>query len=435
MPFVKIIIPKMGESVMEATIIKWLKNEGDLVEKEESIVQIATDKVDSEIVSPFSGILKKIFSQQGSITKIGQIIATIDTDDEVEDNLLFQENIVDNNFELKIIEDKNLQKFKLNKSISTDFKNLENKQNRFYSPLIRNIAQDSTLSKEELDSIPATAKNNRISKSDIQLFLKHKSLDNSNTTDCIIKKNIDDYTINAHDTIIELDRVRLLIGEKMVEAKRIIPHVTSFIEADVTEIVKWRNLYKKTFEEQNNIKLTFTPIFIKAIALALEDMPEINAHFVENKLILKNQVNIGLAVALPNGNLIVPVIKNANKLNLLNMTHCITDLANRARLYQLTPSDITDATYTVSNIGTFGNTMGTPIVSPPQIAVLALGAIIKKPAVVCSLNGDTIEIRHLMFLSHSYDHRVVDGALGGGFSKKVASYLENFSSWINEYEK
>lgn len=433
MPFVKITIPKMGESVMEATIIKWLKKEGDLVEKEESIVQIATDKVDSEIVSPFSGILKKIFSQQGAISKIGQIIATIDTEDEVEDNLLFQENVVENNLEFKIIEEKKTQKFKLNENISAELISLKNKQNRFYSPLIRNIAQDSMLSIEELDSIPATAKNNRISKSDIRLFLQHKSLNRTNNTDCILK-NTDNYTINANDTVIELDRIRLLIGEKMLEAKRTIPHVTSFIEADVTKIVEWRNLHKKTFEEQHNVKLTFTPIFIKAITLALQDMPEINAHFVENRLIIKNQINIGLAVALPNGNLIVPVIKNANKLNLLNMTRCIVDLANRARLYQLNPSDITDATYTVSNIGTFGNTMGTPIVSPPQIAVLALGAIIKKPTVVSSLNGDKIEIRHLMFLSHSYDHRVVDGALGGGFSKKVASYLENFPQWINDYK-
>jgi 2-oxoglutarate dehydrogenase E2 component (dihydrolipoamide succinyltransferase) len=414
----------MGESVMEVSVLKWLKQEGDTVKEGESVVQIATDKVDSDIIAPFSGVLKKILISSGSVARVGECIAHVNTEELVDSAFLVQNPIVDFKSSLS-----------RNKQVLSDVNINENLRNnrviaglsykRFYSPLVRNIARRAGLSEAELNSIPATAKENRVSKDDIALYLSHR-IEASNLSD----SEFANCTINTDDKVIELDRVRQLIAKRMVMSNQSVPHVTSFIEVDVTDIVNWRNTNKVSFEAEYGIKLTFTSIFIKAIAIVLEEYPQLNAYFLHNKFIQKHQINMGLAVALPDGNLIVPVIHNANKLSISEIAVAVADLSYRARCQKLELHETIGATYTISNIGTFGNLMGTPIIMQPQVAVMALGSILKKPAVVASTEGDTIAVRHLMFLSHSYDHRVIDGALGGGFVQRVAILLENFLEWV-----
>ena len=427
----KVELPKMGESVAEATITTWLKSVGDTIEEDEPIVEIATDKVDSEVPAPCSGILKEVLFNEGDVVAVGSIFAVIDSDVSTENtsnNIPYEPTISKEDIEEKVKQEileplTNLSKIE----IKNDFKNSTN----FYSPLVKSIASKEGISIEELEIINGTGSNQRVTKKDILNYVR--SGKKTKTIDPIVKINkpINSTqkpvkTISGQDEIIQMDRMRKLIADHMVNSVNTAPHVTSFVEADVTNMVLWRNKTKKEFLEKEGERLTFTPIFIEAIAKALRDYPLVNSSIDGDNIIIKSNINIGMATALPSGNLIVPVIKNADQLNLVGLAKTVNDLANRAKLSQLKPDDISGGTYTVSNVGTFGNVMGTPIINQPQSGILALGAIKKKPAVIESESGDLIGIRHMMFLSHSYDHRNIDGALGGQFVRKVADYLENF---------
>ena len=427
----KVELPKMGESVAEATITTWLKSVGDTIEEDEPIVEIATDKVDSEVPAPCSGILKEVLFNEGDVVAVGSIFAVIDSDvssENTSNNIPYEPTISKEDIEEKVKQEileplTNLSKIE----IKNDFKN----STKFYSPLVKSIASKEGISIEELEIINGTGSNQRVTKKDILNYVR--SGKKTKTIDPIVKINkpINSTqkpvkTISGQDEIIQMDRMRKLIADHMVNSVNTAPHVTSFVEADVTNMVLWRNKTKKEFLEKEGERLTFTPIFIEAIAKALRDYPLVNSSIDGDNIIIKSNINIGMATALPSGNLIVPVIKNADQLNLVGLAKTVNDLANRAKLSQLKPDDISGGTYTVSNVGTFGNVMGTPIINQPQSGILALGAIKKKPAVIESESGDLIGIRHMMFLSHSYDHRNIDGALGGQFVRKVADYLENF---------
>ena len=427
----KVELPKMGESVAEATITTWLKSVGDTIEEDEPIVEIATDKVDSEVPAPCSGILKEVLFNEGDVVAVGSIFAVIDSDvssEKTSNNIPYEPTISKEDIEEKVKQEileplTNSSKIE----IKNDFKN----STKFYSPLVKSIASKEGISIEELEIINGTGSNQRVTKKDILNYVR--SGKKTKTIDPIVKINkpINSTqkpvkTISGQDEIIQMDRMRKLIADHMVNSVNTAPHVTSFVEADVTNMVLWRNKTKKEFLEKEGERLTFTPIFIEAIAKALRDYPLVNSSIDGDNIIIKSNINIGMATALPSGNLIVPVIKNADQLNLVGLAKTVNDLANRAKLSQLKPDDISGGTYTVSNVGTFGNVMGTPIINQPQSGILALGAIKKKPAVIESESGDLIGIRHMMFLSHSYDHRNIDGALGGQFVRKVADYLENF---------
>ena len=427
----KVELPKMGESVAEATITTWLKSVGDTIEEDEPIVEIATDKVDSEVPAPCSGILKEVLFNEGDVVAVGSIFAVIDSDvssENTSNNIPYEPTISKKDIEEKVKQEileplTNSSKIE----IKNDFKN----STKFYSPLVKSIASKEGISIEELEIINGTGSNQRVTKKDILNYVS--SGKKIKTIDPIVKINkpINSTqkpvkTISGQDEIIQMDRMRKLIADHMVNSVNTAPHVTSFVEADVTNMVLWRNKTKKEFLEKEGERLTFTPIFIEAIAKALRDYPLVNSSIDGDNIIIKSNINIGMATALPSGNLIVPVIKNADQLNLVGLAKTVNDLANRAKLSQLKPDDISGGTYTVSNVGTFGNVMGTPIINQPQSGILALGAIKKKPAVIESESGDLIGIRHMMFLSHSYDHRNIDGALGGQFVRKVADYLENF---------
>ena len=427
----KVELPKMGESVAEATITTWLKSVGDTIEEDEPIVEIATDKVDSEVPAPCSGILKEVLFNEGDVVAVGSIFAVIDSDVSTENtsnNIPYEPTISKEDIEEKVKQEILEPLINLSKiEIKNDFKNSTN----FYSPLVKSIASKEGISIEELEIINGTGSNQRVTKKDILNYVR--SGKKTKTIDPIVKINkpINSTqkpvkTISGQDEIIQMDRMRKLIADHMVNSVNTAPHVTSFVEADVTNMVLWRNKTKKEFLEKEGERLTFTPIFIEAIAKALRDYPLVNSSIDGDNIIIKSNINIGMATALPSGNLIVPVIKNADQLNLVGLAKTVNDLANRAKLSQLKPDDISGGTYTVSNVGTFGNVMGTPIINQPQSGILALGAIKKKPAVIESESGDLIGIRHMMFLSHSYDHRNIDGALGGQFVRKVADYLENF---------
>ena len=426
----KVELPKMGESVAEATITTWLKAVGDSVEEDEPIVEIATDKVDSEVPAPCSGTVKEILFNEGDVVEVGAVFAIIDSELNMVTDEVEQPKTESSNDEFledgdKTIEKEILQPIEnsINNNSEINFKN----SSKFYSPLVKSIAKKENISIQELDTIVGSGANQRVTKSDILNYLNNRSGSRNNmekeVTKTIHKQSI---SINGDDEIIAMDRMRKMIADHMVNSVHTAPHVTSFVEADVTNLVNWRKKVKKSFEEKEGEKLTFTPIFIEAIAKALRDFPEVNSSIDGDNIIIKSNINIGMATALPSGNLIVPVIKNADQLNLVGLAKSVNDLANRAKLGQLKPDEISGGTYTVSNVGTFGNVMGTPIINQPQSAILALGAIKKKPAVIETESGDLIGIRHLMFLSHSYDHRNVDGALGGMFVRKVADYLENF---------
>ena len=426
----KVELPKMGESVAEATITTWLKAVGDSIEEDEPIVEIATDKVDSEVPAPCSGTVKEILFNEGDVVEVGAVFAIIDSELNMVTDEVEQPKTESSNDEFledgdKTIEKEILQPIEnsINNNSEINFKN----SSKFYSPLVKSIAKKENISIQELDTIVGSGANQRVTKSDILNYLNNRIGSRNNmgkeVTKTIHKQSI---SINGDDEIIAMDRMRKMIADHMVNSVHTAPHVTSFVEADVTNLVNWRKNVKKSFEEKEGEKLTFTPIFIEAIAKALRDFPEVNSSIDGDNIIIKSNINIGMATALPSGNLIVPVIKNADQLNLVGLAKSVNDLANRAKLGQLKPDEISGGTYTVSNVGTFGNVMGTPIINQPQSAILALGAIKKKPAVIETESGDLIGIRHLMFLSHSYDHRNVDGALGGMFVRKVADYLENF---------
>ena len=424
----KVELPKMGESVAEATITTWLKSVGDKIEEDEPIVEIATDKVDSEVPSPCSGILKEALFNEGDVVQVGSIFAVIETDQNV------GTEIDDEKVELSEMEVESEILKPLEKEVSEQII-VANTSDRFYSPLVKSIAKKEKINQDELDQITGSGANGRVTKKDMLNYLDNKT---NQTPISPIKQekpkpqtptviSTTSTVQNGEGEIIEMDRMRKMIADHMVHSVHTAPHVTSFVEADVTNLVLWRNKYKKEFENREGEKLTYTPIFIEAVAKALRDFPMVNSSIDGDKIIVKNNINIGMATALPSGNLIVPVINHADQLNLVGLAKKVNDLALRARNNQLKPDEISGGTYTISNVGTFGNVMGTPIINQPQSAILALGAIRKKPAVIESPTGDLIGIRHMMFLSHSYDHRNVDGALGGQFVRKVADYLENFN--------
>jgi len=432
----ELIMPKMGESIMEATILKWNKKPGDSIALDENVLEIATDKVDSEIPSPVAGVLTQIFFNENDVVPIGKVIAIIETNQEGGQ----KSAPIEEKPKAEPIPQPSAQP-QQTPQISTS---IENNSNRFYSPLVRTIAQTEGISQAELDKIPGSGQDGRVTKTDIMLYLENRksapiaeapSVKVESPKVEIIQDNTppaakETQTINVADNIeiIEMDRMRKLIADHMVMSKHTSPHVTSFVEVDVTEIVQWRNKIKKSFEQKYNQNITFTPLFIQAVVKALQDYPMINVSVEGNKIIKKKDMNIGMAAALPSGNLIVPVIKNADTLNLIGLTKAVNDFASRAREQKLKPEEIQGGTFTITNVGTFGNVMGTPIINQPQVAILATGAIKKKPAVIETTYGDVIAIRHMMFLSLSYDHRVVDGALGGSFLRKIADYLESFDT-------
>ena len=441
---VQLIMPKMGESVAEATILKWLKNVGDKVEADESILEIATDKVDSEIPSPAGGILAQRLFEEGAVVAVGTVIAVISTEAEAK---VSQTPTAPDNGRTSIPSPSKISstpqvpslEFIPTKSGEKGFRDeaIRSSSNGgiFFSPLVKNIAKQEGVSVAELETIPGTGMNQRVTKNDLLNHLtKRKQQPVASPSPAPQKKEfpqtppapvyVPSPTENVE--IVEMDRMRKLIAEHMVMSKHTSPHVTSFVEADVTNIVMWRDKMKGEFEKREKEKLTFTPIFIDAIVRAIKDFPMVNVSVNGTQIIVKKDINIGMAAALPSGNLIVPVIKRADFLNLLGLTKTVNDLANRARGNKLMPDEIQGGTFTVTNVGTFGNLMGTPIINQPQVAIMATGAIKKKPVVIENPEGDTIGIRSMMFLSLSYDHRVVDGALGGSFLRRVADYLEQF---------
>lgn len=430
----KLLLPSMGEGVMEATIISWLFAEGDMVSEDDSVVEIATDKVDSDVPTPVSGKISKILKQKDEVAKVGEAIAIIETDSagsgdqSSQQQELPTEKVVNNSPQPTEQELKELQSA-LDKGEPTQYFG-----ERYLSPLVKSIAQQEKISEAELNTIKGSGLENRITKEDILDFVKNRSAQpvapaaTQSQPAAEAPKTAPAATITSAegDEIIPMDRVRKIIADAMVTSKRTSPHVTSFIETDVTNVVKWRAKNKAAFEKREGEKLTFMPIFVRAVVRAIQDFPMINVSVDGDNIIKKKNINIGMATALPDGNLIVPVIKNADQLSLSGLAKAINDLANRARNKKLRPEDTQGATYTISNVGSFGNLMGTPIIPQPQVAILAVGAIVKKPAVISTKEGDFIGIRELMFMSHSYDHRVVDGSLGGMFLKHVHDYLENW---------
>ncbi|MBK6574117.1 MAG: 2-oxo acid dehydrogenase subunit E2 [Saprospiraceae bacterium] len=430
---VELIMPKMGESIMEATILKWVKKEGDSVGLDETILEIATDKVDSEIPSPSKGVIGKILFKENDVVPIGAVIAYIETDASA---------VAATPPAAPATESAPAPAAPVTTSpapvVSTPVVSAEpikSGEDRFYSPLVKSIAKEENISQAQLDQITGSGLGGRVTKRDIMEFIsqgKPSTLSAATATPVVTqtpaatKPQPPAVSIGGNVEIIEMDRMRKLIADHMVMSKSVSPHVTSFVEIDMTPAVLWRDKVKDSFQKKYGQKITFTPIFVEAVAKAIKDFPMINISVEGTRIIKKNDINIGMAAALPSGNLIVPVIKNADRLNLVGLTYAVNDLADRSRQNKLKPEEIQDGTFTITNVGGFGNIMGTPIINQPQVAILATGAIKKKPAVIETPTGDTIGIRHMMFLSLSYDHRVVDGSLGGKFLRKVGDYLEQF---------
>ena len=423
---VELIMPKMGESVAEATVIKWLKNVGDTIEMDESVLEIATDKVDSEIPSSIEGVLVKQLFKEDDVVLVGQAVAIIDTNaDATEiDETPVAKIEVEPSEELVKIEEI------IEETIETTSIPKSSDSNKFFSPLVRSIAQKEGISGAELESISGSGKNGRVTKKDILAYLSKRSTAPAAThkTSTVSTAQITPPSIPVMegDEIIEMDRMRKMISDHMVMSKHVSPHVTSFVEADVTNIVNWRNKVKDEFLKREGEKITFTPIFVDAVVKAIKDFPMINVSVDGTNIIKRKHINVGMAAALPSGNLIVPVIKDADQKNMMGLTKTVNDLANRARSNNLKPDEISGGTFTLTNVGGFGNVMGTPIINQPQVAIMAVGSIVKKPAVIETEMGDVIAIRHKMFCSLSYDHRVVDGSLGGMFLRRFADYLEGF---------
>ncbi|MCR9014682.1 dihydrolipoamide acetyltransferase family protein [Aquiflexum gelatinilyticum] len=427
---VEMLMPKMGESIIEGTILTWLKKEGDFIEQDESVLEVATDKVDTEVPATHAGILKKILVKVGEVVAVGAPIAIIESTAQASE-LSQNEEKTQTSPKEELLAAAPAQTTAVISSYSQG--EPQSGDDRFYSPLVLSIAKEENISKSELVSISGTGKDGRVTKQDILLYLKNRKEGNIGISNLsvsgvqpVLTSPRVEMSISAQDEIIEMDRMRKMIAQRMVDSRRISAHVTSFVEADVTNIVLWRNKVKDQYKKKEGEGLTFTPFFIEAVAKAIKDFPMINISVDGEKIIKRKDINIGVAVALPSGNLIVPVVRNADQLNLIGLSKKINDIANRARLNKLSPDELSGGTFTVSNVGSFGNVMGTPIIMQPQVAILAVGAIQKKPAVVETPTGDVIAIRHKMFLSHSYDHRVVDGSLGGIFVRRVADYLEAF---------
>ncbi|MBP9079636.1 MAG: 2-oxo acid dehydrogenase subunit E2 [Flavobacteriales bacterium] len=438
---IEILLPKMGESVAEATIIKWLKNDGDRVQADEPLVEIATDKVDSEVPAPQDGIFLKRLVQENDVVQVGQPIALLGT------------AAGDNARPAAVAQPLPAAAPQAQAAAAPVAKAVQEEgpvartgpSGKFYSPLVRNIAQSEGVSLSELEALEGTGQGGRVTKQDLLDYLPRRTGEAQAppAAPAVVEVPVQsvpvapapkaapaapaapaEVKLGPGDELIEMDRMRKLIADHMVMSKRTSPHVTSFVEADVTNLVLWRNKVKAAFEKREGEKITFTPVFILALAQAIKEMPLINVQVHGDKIVKKKDINIGMAAALPSGNLIVPVVRNADRLNLVGLTKTVNDLANRARQNKLSADEISGGTYTLTNVGTFGNVLGTPIINQPQVAIMAAGAIRKQPAVLETEAGDVIAIRHMMYLSHSYDHRVVDGALGGKFVRRVADILE-----------
>jgi len=475
----QLLLPKMGESVAEATIIKWSKAVGDMIETDETVMEIATDKVDSEVPSPVSGKLLEQLCSENEVVQVGSVIAIIDTGGEEEKSevaapVAVEAPVAEPGPVAEVIEETvaaaenipGIEQLKAKPIVAQEIIEGNRSSGRFYSPLVKNIAAQEGFTLEELDQIPGTGAEGRLTKDDLLNYIQNPAAYKAVNAqpkpveqpkeepkvieiapepvqpepvkhEPVVQKPVEQapqpepkpapaVSVSGGDEIIEMDRMRRLIADHMVMSKQTSPHVTSFIEADVTNVVQWRDKVKNTFEKKEGEKITFTPIFIEAVARAIRDFPLVNVSVSGNQIIKKANINIGMATALPSGNLIVPVIKKADELNLVGLTKAVNDLANRARNNKLLPDEVKDGTFTITNVGSFGNVMGTPIINQPQVAILAVGAIKKKPAVIETPQGDMIAIRHMMFLSLSYDHRVVDGALGGTFLRRIADYLEKW---------
>jgi len=432
---VELIMPKMGESIIEATILNWVKKEGDQVSVDDTILEIATDKVDSEIPSPVDGKILKIFFKENDVVEIGKVIAIIGTEGESE--VASTPSVAEEPVKASpapAVEKPAVQQKPIAQPAASTGGSQAVRSDRFYSPLVKNIASKEGISQSELDAMPGTGKDGRVTKKDILGYIKGGRQQAAPAVSAApVSQPVAAATAapvsappKGNVEIIEMDRMRKMIADHMVRSKHTSPHVTSFVEVDVTNLVNWRNRIKKGYQEKYGEKITFTPLFIEACVKGLKDYPMVNVSVDGDRIIKKNDINIGMAAALPSGNLIVPVIHNADHLNLVGLTSKVNDLAQRARANKLKPEDIQNGTFTMTNVGTFGNTMGTPIINQPQVAIIATGSIKKKPAVLETEHGDVIAIRHMMYLSLSYDHRVVDGFLGGSYLRKVGDYLEQF---------
>jgi 2-oxoglutarate dehydrogenase E2 component (dihydrolipoamide succinyltransferase) len=451
---VELVMPKMGESIIEATILKWHKKVGDRVEQDETILEIATDKVDSEVPSPVSGVISALLFEENAVVAVGQVIAFIATEVEIEGEStpsvptpkmdMPAEPISQNGSAATTTPLSGVPIASKTATISavaipTALPKASD-GGRFYSPLVRTIAKQEGISVAELEAIEGSGESGRVTKSDILNFVDHKksvgtTIANVSTGSLLRPSQFDStlattaqatVSVSGDVEIIEMDRMRQVIAKHMMDSLQISAHVTSFVEADVTNIVNWRNRIKGDFQKKHGENITFTPVFIEAVCKALRDYPLVNSSVKGTQILVKKDLNIGMAAALPSGNLIVPVIKNADTLNLVGLSKVVNDLANRARNNKLKPEETQGGTFTLTNVGGFGNIMGTPIINQPQVAIMATGVIKKKPAVLETEFGDVIAIRHMMFLSLSYDHRIVDGSLGGAFLRRVADYLEQF---------
>ncbi len=454
MATVDLVMPKMGESIMEATILKWHKQPGDAIKMDETLLEIATDKVDSEIPSTTAGVLQEILFNVNDVVPVGTVIARIKTNVEEGTSYKAQDTRHKEQEEAMVEEEKNIPRLPVGQEYSTfNIQHSGGNGNRFYSPLVLNIAASEGVSMTELEKIPGTGNEGRVTKKDILQYVSEKKsggrrseVRSQNETMVIPVSQVEQQSAFAETSssrqgtgdqqlttyqgnveIIEMDRMRKLIAEHMVRSKHTSPHVTSFTEADVTNLVMWREKVKKDFEKREGTKITFTPLFIEAIVRCIKRFPLINCSLDGDKIIIKKDINIGMATALPSGNLIVPVIKNADQLNLVGLSKQVNTLADNARNGRLKADDTQGGTFTLTNVGIFGSLMGTPIINQPQVAILAVGAIKKRPVVIETPHGDSIAIRHMMFLSMSYDHRIIDGSLGATFLTSVAKELENFN--------
>ena len=430
----EIIMPKLGESIIEATITRWVKNVGESVEEDDSLVEIATDKVDSEIPSPVEGKLVKILFNEGDVVPVGTVIAWIEMDGEEGEKPADEDVKIDGVAKPEKESPLEEQKQESTETTITDQENNADfsKSERFYSPLVKSMAKTENISLSELEKITGSGRDNRVTKSDVVAYLDQQKAGGTQiqasapAKQASVAKSAPVVPSGEGDQVVEMDRMRKLIADHMVMSKQVSPHVTSFIDADVTHIVNWRNRVKDNFSKREGEKITFTPIFIHAAAQALREFPQINVSLDGYHIIYRKNINIGMATALPSGNLIVPVIRNADQKNLLGVVKNVNDLANRARINKLLPDEIQGGTFTITNFGSFDSLTGTPIINQPQVAILGLGAIRKQPRVIETPEGDLIGIRHIMILSLAYDHRIVDGALGGKYLKRMKELLEGF---------
>lgn len=431
-----IVMPKLGESILEGTITKWFVKEGDTIEEDDMLFEVATDKVDSEIPSPVDGVISKIYQAEGALVPVGEIVAIINTGGEVEGDEAEKQD-VDSSKEFSESErtTSEVGEIEQKEGVKEDSEVSREMSNRFYSPLVRTIAKEEGISAQELETIQGSGANGRVQKKDLLDYIENKKKAGApaeapaaKTSPGIQRPAAPPVVAGEGDKVVEMDRVRKIIADHMVMSKQVSPHVTAVVEADVTDLVFWRNKNKNAFLEKYGEKITFMPFFIEAVAAALAEFPLVNSSVDGDKIIYRKNINIGVAVAKPDGNLIVPVIRNAEQKNLVGLSTDLNRLANAARTNKLSPEEIQGGTFTITNFGTFQNIIGTPIINQPQVAILATGNIEKKPAVIETPTGDAIAIRHKMYLSLSYDHRVVDGALGGAFLRRIAVILEQFDT-------